>query len=931
MVLALFAPWPLYAQQDTGSIDGRVLDEQKAAMPGVTITAKNVATGLTRSVQSSTSGTYHIGSLPAGTYDITAEITGFSTMLRKDVVVPVATTISVDFALRVGNLSETVTVTGEAPLVQTTRSDIGQVITTQMVESMPLNGRKFQDLSLLVPGTRPANYYDPTKTEVGGISYGGLTGRSVIINVDGGDNNDGVVRGILQQFSEDAIQEYKVTTQRYSAEFGRSVGGVVNVITKSGTNVMSGSAFLFARNEKLNSTGYFEKLAIEDGSQKEKSPFRQEQFGGTFGGPIIKDKAHYFFSYEYNDRQDYANVYTGGRLPNEEGAFAKPFRNHLLTTKADFQLTPNSTLIARYALEDQKRQHDFIGGNTLASAGALNTNVIHSFIAKNTTVLGNSKLNEALFLFQRFENNITADDNTKPEIDTPDFIYGANANTPQQTIQRRIQVKDDFSFRKENAWGDHDFKAGGEIINSFYGGFFIPTFYGEFVFNDALPTLNDYLNTKADSFIGSAGTNAADDHWTYVAAYFQDDWKPMNNLTLNLGLRWEQQRGPYSNDFQTVPLQQLQTLGFNTTRHTPTKDFGPRIGFAWDVKGDAKTVVRGGVGRYYDELFQNITLYERWSDIRTPLYFISEGVDFTPAQYMANRDAIRNSFIDPTFAGQRMRMTANDLQQPYSWHTNVGFSHRVTRDFSFDVDYIHSIGKQEVHRWYINTAQTILPDGRILPGNQNTRLSPAERFYPTTGRWYVEGNRGHSQFDGLYLTGKVRATNLAEVIASYALTRGMNIANDFGSYPSIPDNLHWEDDWGYMPNDMRHRFTTGAVFQLPHGIQYSTAVQANSGKPWNALAGFSGVVGNLRAEGHDRNDMRAGGFFSWDMRFAKIFKLPAARQSMEVLFEVFNITDHVNYDVDNYITSIKSGSFGSPTNILLNSNRQAEFGVRFKF
>jgi hypothetical protein len=926
LVLALFAPWPLYAQTDTGSIDGRVLDEQKAAMPGVTITAKNVATGLTRTVQSSTSGTYHFESLPAGTYDITAEISGFSTTLRKDVVVQVGTAATLDFSMKVGALTETVTVTGESPLVQTTRSDVGQVITTQLVEGMPLNGRKFQDLSLLVPGTRPANYYDPTKTEVGGISYGGLTGRSVIINVDGGDNNDGVVRGILQQFSADAIQEYKVTTGRYSAEFGRSVGGVVNVVTKSGTNTPSGSAFLFARNQALNSTTYYEKLAIADGSQKEKSPFSQQQTGGTFGGPIVKDKAHFFFSYEFNRRNDYANVYTAGAVPDQEGAYPKPFRNHLMTAKTDFELKPGNTLIARYALENQKRQHDFIGASTLASAGALNTNVIHSFIAKDTAVIGSTKLNEVLFLFQRFENNITAEDSSKPGITTPDFVFGANGNTPQQTIQKRFQIKDDFSFRKQGWWGDHDFKTGGEIIRSHYGGFFIPTLYGNFTFGTALPNLDAYLNAYATSFGGSAGTNEANDNWTYAGVYFQDDWKPRANLTFNLGLRWEVQAGPYSNDFDTVALRSLQAAGYATDRHLDKKDFGPRVGLAWDVKGDAKTVVRGGFGVYYDELFQNITLYERWSDVRTPVFFVAQTpATFTPAQYMANRETIRDGFLDPTFAGQPIRMTSGDLKQPYSMHTNAGFSHQLRPGVSFDVDYVHSVGRREVHRWYINTTQ-----------NLNTRISPAGRFAPQYGRFYVEGNRGHSRFDALFLTAKVRLTDKAQVISAYTLSKGMNIANDFGTLPSNPDNLHWEDDWGYMPNDMRHRFTTGAVLQLPYGIQYSASLQANTGKPFNALVGGAGVNAQQRplipgtTQMIPRNDYRAGGFFSWDMRFSKFVKLGGVR-SFEVLFEVFNISDHVNYDRDYYRTNINSATFGQPTSIVPNTNLQAEFGFRFKF
>src|SRR5207249_270985 len=219
---------------------------------------KNNATGLVRSAVSSGTGTFHLEALPAGMYDVAAELQGFSRQLHKDVSVQVGVQTPVDFTMKVGGITETLTVTGEAPLVQTTKSDVGQVITQTLVENMPLNGRKFQDLSLLVPGTRPSNYYDPTKTEVGGISYSGMTGRSVIINVDGGDNNDGVVRGLLQQYSAEAIQEYKVTTQRYSAEFGRSVGGVVNVITKSGTNAFSGTAIVFGRNEKLNSRTFFE-------------------------------------------------------------------------------------------------------------------------------------------------------------------------------------------------------------------------------------------------------------------------------------------------------------------------------------------------------------------------------------------------------------------------------------------------------------------------------------------------------------------------------------------------------------------------------------------------------------------------------------------------------------------------------------------------
>jgi carboxypeptidase family protein len=910
------------AQSDTGVIDGRLVDESNAAVPGATVTAKNTATGLTRSAVSSPLGTYRIDFLPPGTYEVTAELQGFAKMVTPNVRVQISSSTTADFSMKVAGVSESLTITAESPLVQTTKSDVGQVITTALVENMPLSGRRFQDLSLLVPGTRPSNYYDPTKTEVGGISYGGMTGRAVNITVDGGDDNDGVVRGLLQQFSEDAIQEYKVTTGRYSAEYGRSTGGIVNVITKSGTNQISGSAFLFARDGKLNSETFFEQ---QTGSGKQ--PFQQQQTGATVGGPFKKDVAHYFLSYEFNRRQDYRTVFTHGVLPSEEGPQLAPFRNNLITAKADFRLTNANSMIVRYAREDNKRENDFIGGNTLKSGGARNTNKIDSVIAKNTTVLGSNKVNEALVLFQYFDNQIIANDNTKPGIQTPDFTFGANTNTPQETIQRRWQFKDDFAFRKQGWGGDHDFKVGGEIVRSHYGGFFIPTLYGFFVFNERLPgnSINAYLNSVADTFTGSGGTNAADDNWTHVGAYFQDDYHPSNRLTVNLGLRYEVQVGPYGNDFQTPVLKDLARLSFNNQRKTDLNNFGPRVGLAWDVNGDARTVIRGGYGIYYDEIFQNITLYERWTDVRTPLNFLSFSPSpWTPAFYAANRDSIRNSFIDPTFAGQIMRLTAPDLVQPWAEHFNIGGSHQLTNAVAIDFDYIHSIGKDEIHRWPINRA-----------ANLNTRLSPPGVFGSPYGEVRVEGNRGHSRFDGVYFTGKVRMRK-AELMSSYAWTKAMDIANDFGSNPSDLTNLNWEADWGPTPNDVRHRGTLGGTFNVWHGLQLSTIVQANTGKPFSASAGLGGSRNGVRAIDpatgtmFPRNSFRAGGFFSWDMRFAYRFPLANAR-SVEALFEVFNITNHTNFDRDSYITRFTSPDFGTPTEIINNSERQGQFGVRVRF
>jgi hypothetical protein len=954
---------------DTGSIDGRVLDESKAAAPGATVRARSHGTGLTRTAVSSAIGTYHIAALPAGSYDVTVELTGFASQVSKGVPVQVGTVTTVDFAMKVAGVAETVTVGGETSLIQTTTSEVGQVITSTLIDNIPLNGRKFQDLSLLVPGTRPANYYDPTKTEVGGVSYGGGTGRNVIINVDGGDDNDGVVRGLLQQYSAEAIQEYKVTTQRYSAEFGRSTGGIVNVVTKSGTNEFHGGAFVFARDQRLNSLSFFQqKLKDEGGCDAPgrlpcKPPFEQQQFGGSLGGPIRKDKAHFFVAYERNRRDDYATVFTNGVLPDQEGNFPQPFRNSLLDAKLDFQLGERNTLVARYALEDQRREHDFIGGNTLASAGALNTNKIHSGIVKNTTVFGSSKVNEVLVEFQHYENHITADDPMTPGIATPDFFFGADPLAPQQTIQKRWQLRDDFSFRKQGWGGDHDFKVGAEIIMSHYGGFYVPTLYGFFAFSQSpagcpepCQDPNAYLNAIPDFFSGSAGSNTFDDDWTYVAAYVQDAWKPTRKLTLNLGLRYEIQYGPYTNRFDTMPLRAIAAAGYDTGRKQDYGGIGARLGFAYDVKGDAKVVVRGGYGRYYDEIFQNITIFEYWSQVSSPTNFVSVSpAPFTPNEYAANRDAIRASYLDPTFQGQVTHLTAPTLRQPSADQYNLGFSVQPARRLAFDLDYVHTSGHDEIASWYINTATNVRTDLSPPGAFAESLPSPTNGIGPIR----VEGNRGHSAFDGVYVTGKYRGP-AATVLATYAWTKARNQAGEFTAPPSDVTNANFDLDYASTPNDVRHRFTLGAVWPLPWGFQYSTSLQGNTGKPFTAFAGEGGIYGAVRAVNpatgrtFDRTSFLAGpevagcgwvadgctvavehkgvglAFLSWDMRLSKVFKV-AGKGSIELLFEVFNVTNHVNFDRDSYVVVFSSPNFGHATDIVKDSQRQAEGGVRFRF
>ncbi len=945
----------LFAQADTGSIEGTILDSEGGVLPGVTITAKNVATGMMRVDTSSVNGHYRLAALQPGVFNVTAELAGFQATLRENITVNVGRAVALDFSLGAAKVAETVTVTAEAPLVETSQSDLSTIVNERLITNLPLNGRKFQDLALMAPGVRTGNYYDPTKTEIGGTSMGGQQGRTVFFSIDGGDDRDSVVGGLLQQYPQDSIQEYEVVTQRFGAQYGRSPQGVVSVVTKSGANDLNGSVFGFFRDDSLNTNFYFNKNKRIEGEDVklpkaiDKPPFSQQQFGGSVGGPIKADSAFYFVAYEHNRRNDYTTITTNGALKSEEGNFAKPFKNDMVVAKVNWNLSSKNNMYVRYALENNKRQHDFIGGNTLASSGALNTNKIYSVLGSETTILSADKLNEIHVQYNHFLNDITAENPNLPGIFTPDFNLGANLNTPQKTIQNRIQARDDFSMRKTGWMGDHDFKVGGEIIRTHFGGFFVPTLYGIFRYDN-----NDYQHSQATSFSGSAqpksiadGGGKTDENWTYFGGYLQDDWKVNNKFTINLGVRYEVEKGPFNVNFpgsKAIVLIDTLTdaagLAKSSDRKTDKNNFGPRIGFAWDVTGDAKTVVRGGYGLYYDELFQNITLYEGWMDPDNPTQFVSIGnPEFTYLDYINNMNYWRNKLLDPTWKSQTLRFTDNALVQPMAHQFSVGLSRQIRDNIAVDADFVHVLSLDEIARRTINGG-----DARAGYADRSTA-----KIFPDYQAIYVEGNRGHSQYDALQLAMRARYSKYSLQL-SYAYSKAKNIANDFNTQPSNQNN--WEADWGYSPNDQTHVFALGGVFALPWDFQLSSVIAARSGKPYNTRAGVN--LDNQGGSGADRpnpgyvlpdgstydgtrNNNRTGGYLSLDLRFSKIFRL-GDKAGVEALFEVFNLTNHANFDVDNVITDVRSrtydpvnliAGFGDPTNTF--APRQAQFGVKFTF
>ncbi|MEO6239435.1 MAG: TonB-dependent receptor, partial [Vicinamibacterales bacterium] len=524
------------AQQTTGNIQGRILDAQKAAVPGVTVTAKSATTGFTRSEVTDAEGIYRLNALPVGNYDVHVELSGFQAADRKDIIVNIGTTVDLNIDLKVAGVSESVSVTAESPLIQTSNSSVGGVVDTTRIENLPLNGRQFANLAATIPGVGLGFHSDPTKSTQYSPQINGGNGRNVNYQIDGGDNNDDTVGGLLQLFPLEAIQEFNFVTSRSKSEYGRSQGGVMNIITKSGTNDPHGSFFELFRDKSMNAVTETERLAGKTaGKDPVKGDYRRNQFGGSFGGPILKDTAHFFAAYERTQQDTTQTVNTKGLLTSQDGSYAVPYRENLFTGKVSANLRGDQYLSVRYGYNNNKNPYDAAPSHTFDNWGD-STNKFNSINLNHNWVLPGNRLNEFIFQYADFSNNIASRSSAPNELFPNGVQTGANGNTPQTTAQKKYQFRDDFSWHLTGMGGlGHDFKAGVNFINE-------PRLFITFntgkgaIFNTHLT--ND-INGAIQTVTVSDGDSSANIPTKQFGTYIQDDWRPTSRLTVNLGLRYD--------------------------------------------------------------------------------------------------------------------------------------------------------------------------------------------------------------------------------------------------------------------------------------------------------------------------------------------------------------------------------------------------------
>lgn len=996
LFVGLTATTSVFAQtSNTGTVTGVVQDEKGAVLPGASVKLVNLGTNAERTTVTSDSGSYEITQIVPGNYRLEIQATGFSKYVQEPVVVNVLQRTTANADLKVGGIGETVTVTGEsAPLVETTKTDVSGVVDQRRLENLPVNGRSFASLAILIPGATLQPSFDPTKARVGTFSVGGSTGRNLNVTIDGGDNKDNAVGGILQNFSMEGIQEFALSTQRFSAANGRSGGALLSVVSKSGSNNFHGSAFGFFRDDSLNANA--PKLLSEvnprlfpDPDDIVKPPFSRQQFGGSFGGPIKADKAFFFGTIEHTRERgnsivpgvDRAQIALLEPFGYEAVQFlAQPFNDTQYTIKGDFNLSPKHTLVLRFAGQNNDALNDqagFLIVRTDSSGGNESLNTLYNFLGSLTSTLSSTTVNQFTYQYSHFDNRINATTDLKLLVFPDGIAVGRNGNVPQQTLQKKHQFRDDLTWNR----GNHGLKFGGDFT-------YIPLLGGLFAFNSAPEydfnfTIDEIFSDpvsfpqglRTPGVVAQILLSGGDPNFNLrenpkqFAVYAQDDWKITPRFTLNLGLRYDVDLGfvDSAHAAENRAFRALQIIGSPFARKTVEDDknnLSPRIGFAWDIRGDAKSVIRGGYGIYYDQSFLNVPLFAvQQANPEIYATFLNDDADLN---IDSPPPAIPSPLNNP-LPGTRGRMLDPDFESPYTQQWNLGYAHELGSNMALEFDFVHILGLHEFTTLDINP--------RTGPLHNATRNDPAGNFprvlqplfdahaaelnaaFGTPSpfaRISVAQSDGRSRYDAFTVAFKKRYSNKYQLNAHYTLAKSQGwfgASSDFGFLAQDQFVKFDPINFGPTSEDERHRFVLSGIFDLPWDFQVAPILQLASARPYSILPdcvcdinrdGVTNDRDSVNPEVDDQtklpiNDQRGDSFAQLNVRVSKFFKWGETKR-LGLFFEAFNVFNTGNYG-NQFQNVTGEPDFGRPINFFgatgfsepLGIPFQAQLGVRFSF
>jgi carboxypeptidase family protein/TonB-dependent receptor-like protein len=857
-IFTLFLLIPAGSAQElgTGVIRGEVSDPQSALVHGAQVTTLQETTGLQRSSITGNSGLFVINDLAPGDYDVKVFAAGFAAY---EALVHLEVGQQANLKVRLSVKEERTVIeiddTDVIAQVNTVSSVVDGVVTSGQIDNLPLNGRNFLELALLTPGNTIAPNFDPTKQGTVIISSAGQLGRGGNVSIDGMDDNDDVVGGMLLNVPEDAVQEFQVATNRFSAELGRSGSAVVNVVTKSGTNTLHGSASIYERDKSLQAATPLLNPTLSTPPPAGAEPaFRRQQYSGTLGGPLVKDKAWWFGAFEYRD--EIGGVLVGSRHYDSNGvgsistAFAsEPLTDPMGTVRTDWKVSNRDNLTLHYSIErlSATGAASFLSGQPIGSASERQnlSNNFQTFQASWTRVISPTLLNRASYSFNNFIN-ATTPITTAPELDFPSLADGSSYRVPQQTRQKRSQWDDTVDW----VHGKHNIHFGGEFqrigadfnLGVFQSGvivfaenFPVNPFTGQPIDRNGDGIVNDedlLFPVAIRSDVPSKPLIIPNADNNHTAGYLQDDWRVHPQLTLNLGLRYEidsdvNDLGHYS---QINPILLPYLRG---SRHKAANNWGPRIGFNWATK-NAQFSVHGGYGIYYDRVTLEIDSLERGLDGRALPVDVHEGnlfflnPPFDPSgsfQQGPGVPTFSNPFIGPIIPGQGgasegINIIDNNLRNPMVQQFNFGIQYEVARNWVLKVDGIHNLGTHFII---------------------GVPLSPPVFNPVSNGLVTVTDLQStvNTHYDALWLTVDHRFAQHFQFHSAYTFSKSLDYANydqiPFGYPPVDPTNLHRE--YGPAPNDQRHRLVLQGTADLPFHLRLSPLWTYASSVPMDILLG----------------------------------------------------------------------------------------------
>ncbi len=928
--------------QTGASINGTVVDAQGGVLPGVTMTLRNIDTGVLRTTVTDADGIYRFAGLAPGRYDIKSELAGFTPVEIKETTLTIGLEVRRDVKMSVEALQETVTVIGEAPIIETTRSEVAQVVTQQQIESLPVNNRQAITLALLLPGTSQDGTR-PRKVNAT-VGSGGSWFASAYL-VDGVTNQQTSAGEPRQDFPQGGIQEFKVNVSQAPAEFGGTSGGVVTIVTKGGTNQFSGEAFEYLRDKSLNAMNKFEQLNHERlGTPKPE--FRRNQYGATFGGPIVMNKAHFLVAADLTETRQAITVNTGKPqfYSPVEGTFQNPSYRRTFLSRYDQQLTGKQNLFVRWGWEWDHTNCETCGGTSAAFSGSRIDQRRHSLVGGHTMVIGSKMLNEFRAQYAPF-SFLTSPPGTDVFTDPTNFapkrfsVQTAVYNFPSLTWgsdNSRVQkewwkeFRDDFQITA----GSHNFKFGAADVrgpnkddsasNITHGTW---TFSTDQPFNPNDPASIAALRNPI-LFTANYPPVYRDTKNSWFSTYVQDEWKPLSTLTLNLGVRYDLF---YDSWNQHMDLSRFpRPLPFiNPSRRRDHDNIGPRAGFAWNIFGDGTSVVRGGAGKYF----------------RNPVFGSGFGAEQTNLLQASIR--ISNpSYPDPyggtsplafaSSAPPNITIVDDRLQTPETNTYNAGFSQQLTTNLAVHVDGIYTKTTKDLEAVNINA-----PDGV-------TKLRPL----PEWGRIVQTQSIGSSTYKALMVRLDKRYADRFLYLVSYTLSKtyGHPIAG------TITDAANLSLDVGPATTDRRHMLVSSGSAVLPGGLQVGAVWTLRSKMPFGALAGLDlngdGAVTDY-VPGTSRNSFDLAAVNAWraqnrlaaisasqfdsnrfnslDLRVSRAVEL-GGRRKLELIGQVFNV-----FGVDNllppgagsYVDNALSDSFGKI--LSAQPRQQGEIAIRYAF